>query len=133
VHGHFDASLVLLTTDGTLKLCGFGEPPWMIEPPATAGEDMAADLAALGRIAAAWAETPNRKPGRAKALPESLQVVLKRLNAEDEAERYASAATLLDALDQAGSDVSPNAEAWERLLRHVRDHAPAEVALRRSA
>lgn len=142
IHGHLHAGLVLMTTDGTLKLVGFGEPPWLGEPPPgdaeatppdSVAEDVAADLAALGRIASGWAAVAARKGGKAKSLPESLQTILHRLSPEAGSEQYASAADLLDALDQAGADVPANAEAWDRLLRHVRDHAPAESALRRSA
>src|SRR5262249_59136605 len=29
IHGHLDAEGIVLTGDGTLKLCGFGEPEWL--------------------------------------------------------------------------------------------------------
>src|SRR5262249_11687725 len=32
VHGHLRPGLFLLTGEGTLKLCGLGEPPWLVVP-----------------------------------------------------------------------------------------------------
>jgi hypothetical protein len=66
-------------------------------------------------------------------LPEALQAVLHRLCSDEAADAYPSAAALLEDLDRAGAEVSPNAEAWDRLLRHVRENAVAEAALRESA
>jgi len=140
VHGHLDAGTVWLTGDGVLKLAGLGEPPWLVEPAVgedastnadVFGDDTIADLAALGRIATGWASGPKRKGS--KGLPDSLQNVLERLGPAAGEERFASAAVLLEALDRAGADVPANAEAWERLLRHVREHGPADAELRRSA
>jgi chromosome segregation ATPase len=137
VHGHLDAGLLVLTGEGTLKLCGLGEPPWLAAgsaPPAPEG-DTAADLATLGRIAAGWAALgAGRKGAKARPPPGPLQAILHRLTgAADPPAPYASAAELLEDLDRAGPTVPPNAEAWERLLRHVREHATDEPPLRRSA
>jgi chromosome segregation ATPase len=135
VHGHLHASLVILTAEGTVKLCGLGEPPWLVNAPAVyaADPDTADDLRALGSIAAGWIASPRRKTSRGKSLPGSLQAILARLTAPAAENSYPSAATLLEDLDRAGSDVPANAEAWDRLLRHVRDNAAAEMAMRRSA
>jgi hypothetical protein len=133
VHGHLQAGHLLLTGEGVVKVCGFGEPPWLAGVPPTADEP-AADLHALGQVAALWC-TPagKRKGAKAKGLPDGLQAVLDRLCAEDPSTRYATAAALLEELDRAGADVPPNAEAWERLLRHVREHAVVGAARRQSA
>jgi chromosome segregation ATPase len=135
VHGHLHASLVLLTAEGTVKLCGLGEPPWLVQPPVTYAEegDVAGDLRALGGIAGAWANAGRRKGAKAKPLAEALQAVLGRLTAANPEERNTSAAALLEDLDGAGAGVPANAEAWDRLLRHVRDHAPGDMGLRQSA
>jgi chromosome segregation ATPase len=134
-HGHLRPGHLLLTGDGVVKVCGFGEPPWLApQRPAEAPDDPAADLLALGRIASCWvAAAGKRKAGKAKLLPEGLQAVHDRLCAEDPATRYGAAAVLLDDLDRAGADVPANAEAWDRLLRHVRENAVAEGGLRASA
>jgi chromosome segregation ATPase len=137
VHGHLRPESVLLTSDGVVKLCGFGEPRWLCEPAAAeetpdTGNDPAADLSALGAVALSWASAVRRKGSKVKPLPESLQTILHRLTPEAGEARLLTATALLEALDQAG-DVPPNAEAWERLLHYVRDHVPAEVPLRKSA
>ena len=42
-------------------------------------------------------------------------------------------AHLLEELDHASGEVPANPEAWERLVKHVRDNALAEATLRQSA
>jgi hypothetical protein len=46
---------------------------------------------------------------------------------------YPDVATLRTDLDRAGSDLPANAEAWDRLLRYIRDNETEPAALRRSA
>jgi hypothetical protein len=124
-HGHLGAEQIVLIADGTVKLCGAGEPRWLRTPPAEEG-DAAADLLALGQVAAGWADLADgRKGSKIKPLPESLQAVLRRLTAEAVEERYPSAAALLEELEKAGADVPANGTAWERLLHHVREEAVA--------
>jgi DNA repair exonuclease SbcCD ATPase subunit len=131
-HGRLDAGSILLTADGTVKLCGAGEPGWLLAPAAEEG-GVEADLAALGRVAAGWLELgEGRKGPKPKPLPESLQAVVQRLTAETVEGRYPSAAVLLEELEKAGADVPANGAAWDRLLRQVRDGA-TETALRLSA
>src|SRR5262249_52712018 len=133
VHGRLEPVHVLLTGEGILKVCGFGEPPWLAGS-ADVTEDSAGDLAALGRIAAGWCDGgAKRKGGKAKSLADVLQAILERLNAADAEARYPSAAALLEALDGASADVPANAEAWDRLLKHVRENAVPEAALRETA
>jgi hypothetical protein len=134
VHGHLQTTSFVFTTDGVLKLTGAGEPRWLLLP-ASAEENEPTpqeDLRALGRIAAEWAALGPRRGNKAKPLPTTLQAVLDTLQAEDPNQGYATASELLEALDEAGSDIPPNATAWERFLREVRDQA-ASRALRRTA
>jgi hypothetical protein len=142
VHGHLRPESVLLTGEGVVKLCGFGEPVWLWDPvaaegdgsmPPVLGDDPAADLAALGAASLGWAAAVRRKGTKFKTLPEVLQTILHRLSPEAGEQRLMTAAALLETLDQAGSEVSPNAEAWDRLLHHVREHVPPETPLRKSA
>lgn len=135
VHGHLEPAQFLLTGAGLVKLLGVGEPPWLAAAAQTQAEaDVAADLAALGLVAATWARPPAwRKGARDKALPESLQTVLTRLTTEAAAERYPTVAALLEDLDAAGTDLPANAEAWDRMLHYVREHVTEPAGLRRSA
>ncbi len=135
VHGHLHAASFVFTRDGILKLCGLGEPRWLAVPaPQEDGEpSVAADLAALGHIAAGWAAvTPAAKGGKVKGLPSVLSTVLGRFHHENEAKRYASSAALLEDLDRAADDVPANAAAWERFVHQVREESTA-TTLRESA
>jgi hypothetical protein len=137
VHGRLEPACLVLTGDGILKVSGFGEPPWLREPAEAVApaEDAAGDLLALGRIAADWAAPagPRRKGAKTKALPDSLLAILRRLGDDAGDARLASAAALLEALDQAGADIPPNPEAWDRVLHHVREQEGAGAGLRQSA
>jgi hypothetical protein len=132
MHGHLSDALLILNGDGVLKVCGLGEPPWLTGQ-ADDNADMRRDLRALGAIVSGWC-TPSgvRRGARARPLPEALVSVLYRLNAEGEA-GYPSTKELLEELEQAANAVPPNSEAWDRLLRYVREHSNADAALRRSA
>ncbi len=157
VHGHLRDHLLLLTREGVLKICGLGEPPWLTNPPFPADATIAADLAALGQIVSAWClPQAIRKGAKVRPLPDALVDVLDRLRAEDGepssvrgepssvrgepssvscrvTPSYASAATLLEDLDRISAAIPANPEAWDRLLRHIRDHAAPEAVLRQSA
>src|SRR5207249_4793720 len=123
VHGNLHPGQVVFTTEGVLKLCGFGEPTWLaLEPHSEEVADIPGDLAALGRCALAWTTPPaDRKGPKPKPLPESLQTILRRLGGEGEP--YPSAALLLEELDAAGAAVPANAAAWERFVRQVREQS----------
>ena len=86
----------------------------------------------LGHIAAYWSSMAISQK-KTKPLPEPLSGVARRLNAEAPEERYANAAELLDELDRIAGEVPANTEAWERMLRHVREHATGDGLLRQSA
>jgi hypothetical protein len=121
VHGHLTAGQILLTGEGTIKICGAGEPGWLAVPPVIGEEDPAADVLALGRIAAGWTEGETGRRGvRPKPLPQALQAVRHRLLAESAEERYPDTSVLQEDLERIGNDVPTNAAAWERLLAQVR-------------
>jgi hypothetical protein len=135
IHGHLRPASFVFTAEGALKLCGLGEPAWLAGAPAgpEGDEGVAADLRALGEVAARWAAVPPpRKGAPVKPLPDVLQAVLRRLQSEDGSARYPGAGELLDDLDRASAQVPANAAAWERFARQVRE-ASAATALRRSA
>jgi serine/threonine protein kinase len=131
-HGHLDSSSFVLTSDGVLKLCGLGEPRWLLHPPQeTVPETPALDLAALGRVAAEWAAlATSGKGGKIKPLPEELQVIMARLQLDEGG--YSGATALLEDLDRVGTSVPASTTAWERLLRQVRE-ASVPTGLRQSA
>jgi chromosome segregation ATPase len=149
-HVQLDAQHLVLTSDGTLKITGFGEPAWL------SASDHAEvshqhDLLALGRMAGEWAMlVPRRKSSKPRSLPEALRHLLRRIGAaaftgefEGEQpimaepaaaeEQFKTAAELLDAMEIAGADLPANTEAWERLAKHVNDHVVEGAALRRTA
>ena len=134
MHGHLRPELLLLTAEGTLKICGFGEPLWLLGPAVSAPEDVRADLDALGGIVNGWLNPSGRRQGsKVKGIPDSLRALIDRLVGSDISNLYPSAAALLEDLDRVGADVPPNAEAWDRLLRHMRENALPATALRQSA
>jgi chromosome segregation ATPase len=133
VHGHLTDSLLLLTADGILKICGIGEPPWLAGVQYDDEPTPRDDLRTLGKIAASWC-TPSgvRKGPKTKPLPDALVSILFRLAAEKDA-GYPGVAELLADLQKAADAIPPNAEAWDRLLKYVREHGTAEMLLRQSA
>ncbi|MFO0970230.1 MAG: hypothetical protein U0793_32165 [Gemmataceae bacterium] len=127
-HGHLHEAAFLLTPDGTLKILGLGEPPWLLGKEAEdETHDPRDDLRRLGQVASGWCSNV-RRGAKTKPLPDRLVSVLYRLSAETDA--YPSAAALLEDLDRAGADVPPNAEAWERLLKYVKEHAASDIPRR---
>jgi chromosome segregation ATPase len=135
VHGHLRPELLVLTGDGILKLCGLGEPPWLVPPPRAHGrEDFAGDLADLGCIIDGWAKLgAGRKGPKAKPLPESLQTMVARLTSDDPAQRYPSAGALLEYLQEVTAGLSQSNDAWEQFLQHVREQNGEVSSLRQSA
>jgi hypothetical protein len=136
IHGHLLPAQVLLTEDGVVKLCGFGEPQWLSSPPQADHqlEDAAKDLSDLEHIAVSWgAPILHRKGAKGKPFPASLQVILSRLRTADPQARYPDGAALLEDIERAAADLPPQAEPWERLLLYVRDHGAEKMPLRQSA
>jgi chromosome segregation ATPase len=136
IHGRINASTLVLTREGVLKICGLGEPSWLTtgEAAKSAEPKVEDDLLALGLVAAAWlAPHLSGKSSKAKQAAKPLLKVVERLGAETPEARYPSAAALMEDLEKIGAQVSPNAEAWDRLLRIAREHTADDTALRQSA
>ena len=145
-HGRLTSDAFVLTAGGVLKLTGFGDPPWLGAGPIPAGEpSAAADLRAFGRVVFGWSQLAGKKKGgrAGKPFPAELVAVVRRLEADPEppmadtvaADRpYASAAAVVADLARIARDTPFSDDAWDKLLRHVADHAPdAPAALRQSA
>jgi hypothetical protein len=134
IHGNLNAADVVLTPDGTLKLCGFGQPDWLSPTESPYSQDEQGDLQALSALVRGWAEPmAQRKGGKGRAVPESVVRFLRRLGSKDSKNTFESAAAMSEELEGLGEDVPPNAVAWKRLLQHVRDHGAEEPRLRQSA
>jgi chromosome segregation ATPase len=135
IHGHLGPASFVLTGDGVLKVCGFGEPRWLrtAAPVVEAEPTALGDLQALGRVAAEWAaSTPERQGAKPRPLPKALQEILRRLESDQPGEHFESAAAVLQALDQTGAGIPANAAAWERFVTEVQAQCE-DVALRRTA
>ena len=125
VHGRLGDQHLLLTPTGILKLCGAGEPSWLTAT-VEASRTSLDDLRNLGRIVSGWCSpTGVRKGAKTRPLPDRMIAILDKLQGDG----YANVRALLDDLDQAGNEIPPNPEAWDRLLRYVRDHAMPEATL----
>jgi chromosome segregation ATPase len=145
VHGRLTSDSFVLTGTGTLKVTGFGEPPWLSPGPAPQETTPAADLRAFGQVLFGWSHLASKRKGAAKPkpFPDALQAVIRRLEADPEppmadtvaAERpYESAAELITDLDRIARETAFSDDAWEKLLKHVADNAPdAPAGLKRSA
>lgn len=132
VHGHLSEHQLLLGCDGVLRITGLGEPCWLATPPYSDRADSRGDLHALGKIAAGWCTSGVRKGAKTKPLPELFVKVIHRLTG-DGPESYSTASHLLDDLDRISTEIPANAEAWDRLVKYVREHATTQSAMRLSA
>lgn len=142
VHGRLTSESFLLTSDGALKVTGFGEPPWLAGAP-TSDAAPGADLRAFGQVLFGWSQLAGKKRvSRTKAFPEALWNVIRRLEADAEppmadtvaaAQPYGSAGELLADLQRIARETSFSDDAWEKLLKHVSDNAPdAPAGLRKA-
>ena len=143
VHGRLTSDSLVLTAGGVLKLTGFADPPWLDgAAPPSVEPTPPTDLRALGQVAFGWSQLAVKRRG-AKAFPEALTAVVRRLEAdaappmEDTvaADRpYGSAAELLLDLKRVARETPFSDDAWDKLLRHAAENAPdAPAALRQSA
>lgn len=133
IHGHLNDSLLLLTADGILKIGGLGEPPWLIGMQHDEEPTAAEDVRTLGKIVSGWC-TPSgvRKGAKTKPLPDALVSILYRMASEGDA-GYRDVTELQEDLEKAAGAIPANTEAWDRLLKYVREHGSADVMLRQSA
>jgi hypothetical protein len=145
VHGRITSDSFLLPASGLLKVTGFGEPLWLSGGPLPSVDPTpAGDLRALGQVAFGWSQLASKKRTRpGKAFPTELIAIVRRLEADPEppmadtvpADRpYDSAQELVEDLRRVARETPFSDDAWEKLLRHVTEHAPdAPIVLRQSA
>jgi chromosome segregation ATPase len=146
-HGRLASDSFLLSAEGVLKLTGLGEPPWLAGGSIPSFEPTPeADLRALGQTAFGWTQLgqpAGRRRGRAKAFPESLMAVVRRLEADAEtpmadtapgATPYRSAADLVADLARLAALFPCPPDTWDSLVRQAADYrAEGEPPLRQSA
>ena len=144
VHGRLTADSFLITPEGLLKVCGFGEPPWLVGGvSATSDPTPSADLRALGRIAFGWSQL-GQPAGRRrkKPFPESLLAVVRRLEADAQTPMadtatgtspYRTAADLVADLARLATLFPCPTDTWDTLVRHAAEHVPDETELRQTA
>jgi hypothetical protein len=122
VHGHLRAGSFVLLADGTLKLCGLGEPAWLVATARANAADPPGDLRDLGRSVALWATGwPVQEP---------VQSIRQRLAGEP----------ANDSLDSLLADVNAALEAlpaweerWRAFLQVLGEQVEAEPPLKKSA
>lgn len=113
VHGRLHSGRLLLTPDGVLKVCGLGEPAWLLgEPTPAAPRTPSADLRALAKVAFGWlgAGKPSARVGN-----EALLSLLRRFD-DPQVRPY----VLLELIDAISRQLGGTEEAWLRLLAFVR-------------
>lgn len=127
-HGHLTAKSLVLGPDGTAKILGVGEPAWLPTGHAAGEPLVVEDLAALGRVAAAWSAAGSGRK-TTKPWPAPLAQIVERMKTGD----YATAGEVLTDLESIILTLPANAAAWERVLSAVRETAGEAVAARMSA
>jgi hypothetical protein len=145
-HGRLTTGSLLLTVENGIKLLGAGEPDWLYGEPQDPAASVERDLRALGQLAYLWlgsAQAQPKKRTRGKSFPDTLQAVIRRLDANPEtpmadtvagAMPYSSAQELVDDLTRLSQVFPCPQDAWESLIRQVSDNVETPVApLRRSA
>ncbi|MGL6097860.1 MAG: hypothetical protein ACRC7O_18920, partial [Fimbriiglobus sp.] len=146
-HGRLTSDSFVLAPDGTVKLTGAGEPPWLLAGPPPADEPTpAADLRALGQIAHGWTllgQAVPKKRGRTRPFPEALASVVRRLEADPDTpmsdtaaadEPYRSATELVADLERLAVIFPCPAADWQAIERYAAENAAdGPAAPRRSA
>ena len=136
VHGHLNAGSFLLTPDGALKLSGLGEPEWLALHALRQQKDVdfRTDVWDFSATALSWANpAPRKKSVRPRITDDLLQPIHHRLAAVSPDERYPDVAALLEDLERFKSKAPSNDEAWQRLLKLVREHSSKATERRQSA
>ena len=140
VHGRFTTEAISLLPSGALKLSGFGEPPWLASKNAGITEPSAElDLRALGQVALLWSQLGAKKKGRtAKAFPEPLLDVLRRLDADlpgstTAGEPYRSATELRTELLTLAEKFPCPSEAWAEFLGQISVQPTLPMPTKKSA
>lgn len=136
IHGRLTGESIWLTENGTLKLIGPGEPPWLASGMAPSFDATPeSDLRALAPIVFQWSaiQPETKKKGRAKGFPDSLLAVVRRLENDPEnpmsdtvsgAAPYRNAAELVNDLEKLAGKFPPAKESWNELLQQLAARSP---------
>jgi len=119
-HGHLRPQRLLLTQDGVLKLCGIGEPNWLIQEKGDYTSDgVAGDWQALGHVARRWLGPADQRSAEEQFIRRADALVARLLDAEHH-RRIQSAEAVLVELDELQGMLAADSCSWEQLLSHVR-------------
>lgn len=124
-HGRVDASHVVATPTGLVKLMNPSVPLWLSG--LDFEESPLADLRSLARVARHWLAHENRPGPKPKPLPGILAGILDRLEGIADPP-ITTAVELADELDRAGSQVPGNSAALQRFLAEIRADIGIEQA-----
>jgi hypothetical protein len=117
-HRRLNANRFLLTEEGELRLCGFGEPSWLLADlePRQAEPD---DWKALGLVAARWLTLGDRGSAP-KPILAAMQQIVSRLVSHGSASGTFNPARLLEELAELRRQTPEDRAARDRLLDRVR-------------
>jgi uncharacterized protein YqgV (UPF0045/DUF77 family) len=143
VHGRITTDTFILTPSGSIKVLGFGDPPWLSTGLSPNFEPTTAtDLRALGQVGFIWSQTATKRRARAvKGFPEPLLVIIRRLESDPAnpmgdtttgVEPYRSASDLLVDLQKLAAKYPCPPEEWGELVGHVAMEISGDVSMKRA-
>jgi hypothetical protein len=119
VHGQLQLGRLLLTAQGELKLCGAGEPRWLMGPATMADRSFHDDVAQLTALVTPWCRG---KPASAKRVQETAESKLMTDFVEQLQEnQFTTAAALKEAVDASLGSIKSDEGAWQRFLQFIQD------------
>ena len=120
IHGHLHAGRVLLAPHGDLKLCGLGEPAWLIQSIPAQDPTQEQDLRALGKILRSWSPNISKAPGW-RPSRDVLFSLVQGLTSPNLTAPYHSAESLADYLETERTKHPLDDDAWQAFLDRLYD------------
>ncbi len=133
VHGHLHAGRVLLAGHGELKICGLGEPLWLVQNNRTTAPTQEDDLRALGKLLRHWKTPKQGTPGWKPSLA-PLDVCIQGLTSATLQAPFHSVHSLEEYLLSIQTSSPLDEACWQSFLDRVNDllapqdpHEPSEA------